>query len=314
MTVTGSMSTSAESNGSGAYTLPNLPSGGNYVLTASKNPHAPGSTGISATDVIAAQRHFLGLSFLTGCKLSAADVNGDGNVTSTDVIAIQRFFLGNSSGIANVGKYSFSPPNRTYTGITTDQTNQNFDTIIFGDIASPYADRGQGPSPDAPDNDSGIELPATVAEVALPEVALDQGTFAVAVSTSAIDPHSNIVGFQGDFVFDSRVISFDPVPAQKAGLTNGNWNVAANVLPGAGALRTLRICAFSNDFAPLSGAGTLFELRMSKVGKAAQTTPLVWAAPPDNFVFIDAGLNWQSPAEAVPGNVTITTTSTNKNK
>jgi hypothetical protein len=94
---------------------------------------------------------------------------------------------------------------------------------------------------------------------------------------------------------------------RNAGLTAGDWNVSGNVLPvqpGAGPIRTLRISAYSNDFTPLSGSGTLFELRMTKVSKAAQGTPLLWAAPPDHFIFIDADLNTQRPGNAAPGGVT----------
>jgi hypothetical protein len=91
---------------------------------------------------------------------------------------------------------------------------------------------------------------------------------------------------------------------QKAGLTGGNWNVAANVLPGAGPIRTLRISGYSNDFTPLSGLGTLFELRMTSVSKAAQGTQLLWAAPPNHFIFIDADLNTQKPGNVTPGSVT----------
>jgi hypothetical protein len=80
--------------------------------------------------------------------------------------------------------------------------------------------------------------------------------------------------------------------------------VSGNVLPGAGPIRTLRISAYSNDFTPLSGSGTLFELRMSRVGKAAQGTPLIWALPPDHFIFIDTDLNTQKPGNAAPGSVT----------
>ena len=96
-----------------------------------------------------------------------------------------------------------------------------------------------------------------------------------------------IVGFQGDFTFDERIVTFQSPPVQKAGLTGGNWNVSGNVLPGAGPIRTLRISAYSNDLTPLSGSGTLFELRMTRVSKADQSTQLLWAAPPDNFIFID---------------------------
>src|ERR1044071_9676887 len=90
------------------------------------------------------------------------------------------------------------------------------------------------------------------------------------VLTSNIDPSLNYVGFQGDFTFDSTVFTFSSPPARIAGLTSGNWNATGNVLPtptpGASvtpsSIRTLRISAFSNDFTPLSGSGTLFEMRM----------------------------------------------------
>ena len=156
------------------------------------------------------------------------------------------------------------------------------------------------------DGTSAGEVPATVAAVALPEVAVDQSrsNFIAAVTTTAIDAKNKLVGFQGDFTFDERVVTFQSEPVQKAGITGGNWNVSGNVLPGAGPIRTLRISAYSNDFTPLSGSGTLFELRMTRVSKAAQGTQLIWAAPPDQFIFIDADLNTQKPGNAAPGSVT----------
>jgi len=106
----------------------------------------PGSANIDTIDVVATQRHFLGLGTpLTGCRLMAADVNGDTSVDTIDVIAIQRFFLGMSTGIANVGKYQFSPPNRTYTSVASNQTAQNYDTLVFGDVASSFVERLDGP-------------------------------------------------------------------------------------------------------------------------------------------------------------------------
>ena len=90
---------------------------------------------------------------------------------------------------------------------------------------------------------------------------------------------------------------------RKAGLTSGNWNVSGNVLPGTGPIRTLRISAYSNDFTPLAGSGTLFELRMSRVSKAAQGTQLLWAPPPNQFIFIDADLNTRKPGYAASGSV-----------
>ena len=180
------------------------------------------------------------------------------SVNTVDVIAIQRFFLGLSTGIANVGKYKFTPVNRSYLNLMSNQTAQNYDTLVFGDVASSFVERVGGPSAtEAGDGTSADEVPATVATLSLPDVAVDQSmtSFTAAVRTSAIDAKNELIGFQGDFTFDERVVTFQSEPVQKAGITGGNWNVSGNVLPGAGPIRTLRISAYSNDFTPLSGIG-----------------------------------------------------------
>src|SRR4029077_7634019 len=94
--------------------------------------------------------------------------------------------------------------------------------------------------------------------------------FMAEVTTTTINANDKLVGFQGDFTFDERVVTFQNPPVQKAGITGGNWNVSGNVLSEPGPIRTLRISAFSNDFTPLSGAGTLFELKIVRVSKAAE--------------------------------------------
>jgi len=139
LTLSGGSSGSTTSDGSGNYSFSSLTSGGNYTVTPSKAALASGSAGITTVDVVAIQRHFLTIGTpLSGCRLTAADVNNSNTVDTVDVIATQRFFLGLSTGLANVGKYQFAPVNRTYSGIGTDQTGQNYDTLIFGDVASPF--------------------------------------------------------------------------------------------------------------------------------------------------------------------------------
>jgi hypothetical protein len=133
------MSGSALSDGSGNYQFLSLPSGGSYTVTPIKGALPPGSTGINTVDVVAVQRHFLNLGTpLSGCRLMAADVNGDTLINTIDVIAIQRFFLGLPTGIANTGQYQFSPVNRSYVGIVIDQTGQNYDALVFGDVAAGF--------------------------------------------------------------------------------------------------------------------------------------------------------------------------------
>ena len=146
LTLTGSGSGSVLSDGSGNYTFTSLTFGGSYTVTPTKAALLPGSAGINTVDVIATQRHFLNIGTpLSGCRLMAANVNGVGGVNTVDVIAIQRFFLGLSTGIANVGKYQFNPASRSYSGIGSNQTAQDYDTLVFGDVAGNSVHRPGGP-------------------------------------------------------------------------------------------------------------------------------------------------------------------------
>src|SRR5438477_6491588 len=127
------------------------------------------------------------------------------------------------------------------------------------------------------------------------------------VVTTFIDPGLGYVGFQGDFTYDSAVVGFATPQVQAAGLTGANWNVSSNILnTGPGTLKTLRISAFSLDFTPLNGMGTLFNLRMLRVSNnPGDMSPLVWAAPPNQFIFIDDNLGSHTPNQT-NGLITIT--------
>ena len=64
---------------------------------------------------------------------------------------------------------------------------------------------------------------------------------------------------------------------------------------GTGTAKVLRVSAFSTDFTPLNGCGVLFNLNMRRVSGAANAnSPLIWAANPDNFIFIDGNLGQSS--------------------
>src|SRR3954451_22275764 len=104
---------------------------------------------------------------LSGWRLAAAVVNSLNGVNTVDVIAIQRFFLGLSTGVANAGKYKFTPANRTYTGLVTNQTAQNYDALVLGDTAAGFVELADGPSQPvgAGDGTSAVDVPSTVAMV-----------------------------------------------------------------------------------------------------------------------------------------------------
>jgi hypothetical protein len=308
LTLTGNGSGSTVSNSSGNYTLPSVASGGSYTVTPSMAALVPGSGGINTVDVIAVQRHFLNIALLTGCRLTAADVTLDSSIDTSDVIAIQRFVLAQSTGIASTGQYQFSPVSRSYAGIVSNQTSQNFDALVLGDVAAGFVNRPEGPNGTPASLSSGFnpiasEAAAATAGLALRERKFDatEGNLIAAVITTGIEPKAKVVGFQGDFTFNERVVTFESEPVQKSGLTAGNWNVAGNILPGVGPIRTLRVSAYSNDFTPLAGSGKLFELKMIRLRKVTPGTPLIWAASPNQFFFIDADLHTQSPTMWRPG-------------
>ena len=37
-----------------------------------------------------------------------------------------------------LGGYLFTPASRSYPGVVSDQTGQRADTLVFGDVASPF--------------------------------------------------------------------------------------------------------------------------------------------------------------------------------
>jgi CSLREA domain-containing protein len=307
--VTGSQTTSTTTDASGNYSI-NLPEAGSYTLTPTKTALAPMAPGIDTADVIAAQRHFLGLAPLSNCPLTAANANPaqDSLVDTVDAIAIQQFFLGAGSGTADVGKWRFNPGSQSYPNLSTSQS-QDYSALVIGDITGDV-------TPTIANRDSAKAVanpvtPSTVAMVSLPvaNVSTNVTSFTQPVTTTNIDAADNLVGFQGDFTFDSSVVTFQvPTSASPAGLTAinpGDWVIGSNII-GAGTIKTLRISAFSQSSTPLSGSGTLFNLNFTRVSNTvAASTLLEWAPAPNNFVFIDTGLNKQAPTDTPPGSVTI---------
>ena len=133
----------------------------------------PGADGIDTVDVVAIQEHVLGLVSLTGCSLLAGDVNGSSTINTVDVTAVNRFFLGYTNGIANVGKYGFNPPSRSYSGISNDATGQDYTAIVFGDVTSRYVHRPTDETAD-PVHPSSTKRPAAINAVLSPDVRSNQ--------------------------------------------------------------------------------------------------------------------------------------------
>lgn len=301
MTLTGDVAISTLTDEAGNYMFDLLQ--GNYIVTPSKTRIEPTTGGIDTADIIAIQNHFLGFVPLVGCQLIAGDVNTDNSINTIDVVAIQRFYLGVPTGLASVGKHKFIPDDREYNDIVEDQIDQDFDTIVIGDVTKPFIQSTAQTSRNA----TAKMAASTVDTLSLPNISISPKSrnLVIPIKVSYVGSKSKIVGFQGDFTFDSSLITFDSMPVQKAGLTAGNWTVAGNVISSRGNLKTLRISAFANDLKPLISSGTLFELRVNQAKKSNKIAQLIWKASPDNFVFIDTETNKQEPSALNTGSLNI---------
>ena len=88
---------------------------------------------------------------------------------------------------------------------------------------------------------SGIASAGTTITVSLPIDTMDTSVpistvIAKPVTCTTVLASQQIIGFQGDFVFDSAVIDFDSAggPVSPTGMTATQWNVSGNVNPGPG--------------------------------------------------------------------------------
>jgi hypothetical protein len=157
MTLTGASSGTTLTDTAGNYSL-SVPINGSYIVTPTKGPLAPGTGAITTTDVLAIQRHYLGLSLIPpGCRLMAADVVPNGVINTSDVIAVQRFFLAFSTGIGNAGQYKFTPSSSTYQIIGSNQVTI-YTVYIVGDVINPFSNLPEGESPEAPREEAAPDL------------------------------------------------------------------------------------------------------------------------------------------------------------
>jgi hypothetical protein len=323
MTLSGDASDSTTTDGTGYYIFPTVPAAGNYTVTPSRAAIPAGSwAGITTSAVIRVQQHFLGPPnpALTGCGLAAADVNEDTAVNTIDATGIQQWVVILPLPASNkTGEWRFVPGNRMYnTGVTTNQTNQDYDAYVLGDVLNTGAAFPVAPDRVTPPRLSGagatlanvIKAPSQ-ARVSLPSTVIDAstGNFTVAVSVSKIAASEKLISFQGEFTFDSRVVGFQSRAVSPAGLTAGGGSLLANVL-GDGPIKTLRVSYVGS--ANLEGSGVLFNLNMVRVGKSGASTGLNWSGAPNHFFFVDQELRERAPVSLPQGNITIRSSSASR--
>ncbi len=141
LSAAGTSSASASTDMSGAYQINNLTSGGNYTVTPSKSGDV---NSISSFDASLVSRKTANLTTLTANQLIAADVSNDGTISSFDASLIAR----TASGISNIGiagQWKFAPASRNYQNLTANQTAQNYDAILMGEVSGNWTAPNSAP-------------------------------------------------------------------------------------------------------------------------------------------------------------------------
>jgi len=122
-------------NESGYYEFVSLQKDLNYTVTPNKTGDISTSSIIMYDASLAAQ---IAVSLITNPSAdqkTAADVDKNGTVLMYDASLIAQYAVGLAPNPnSHVGEWVFVPNSRSYTPLTSDQTNQNYTAILLGDV------------------------------------------------------------------------------------------------------------------------------------------------------------------------------------
>ena len=260
----GSPNVSAMSDLSGNYSLSGFGSGA-YTVTPSK-PANQDVNGIQAFDAALIAQHVVGLITLNATQLAAANVSNSPQVSSFDAALIAQYVVSiPNPGVT--GSWRFTPVNRSYSSLATNQTNQDYTAILMGDVNGDWAN----PSSFAPRSE--IQKPSATVNVTAPTQFSSAGASIVIPLTVGTTTGEGIISYQFDLVYDSNVILAQTgSPCDVSGTISSNLSAFCNpATPGI-----LRVAVFGAT--PITGSGILLNLKFNAVGIAGSSSPLTLQA------------------------------------
>jgi uncharacterized protein (TIGR03437 family) len=270
ITASGSPQGSATTDNSGNYQLPNL-GGGPYTLTPAKTGDANGITSFDAAQIA---QHVVQIITLNACQQGAADTSGNGEITSFDAAFIAQYVVGIANPDNKTGTWKFLPPTRTYASLSGNQTAQNFDAVLMGELTGNWTPGGgNNLLAGAGLNKQRALSPAQVA-ISLPQISASAGSSVTIPITVGDLTGRNFLSFDFDLTYDASVLQAQQQPTDASDTLARNLTITANATPGR-----LRVSAFSAQ--AMSGAGTLLKLKFNVTGAAGTGTALTW----QRFIF-----------------------------
>ena len=157
--LSGAESATITSNTNGEYEFTDLLID-NYSVTPAKSDDTKNS--ITPYDASLILRHHVGAVLLSPYQLVAGDVSNNGDVTPYDASFLLRYYVGSITSfpvgtdwtfiphdfLIDETNWSQSPRSRNYNPLTSDQSNQDFFGIVFGDVSGNWATSSYNESTD----------------------------------------------------------------------------------------------------------------------------------------------------------------------
>ena len=215
----------------GGYVFADMPNGGSYTVSPSKNDDI--LNGVTTLDLVMIQRHILGIQKLTSpYKMIAADVNKDKNITAADLVELRKVILGVNATFANNQSWRFVDKSFTFGDAQfalgesfPEQTNVsninsdiivNFTSVKVGDVNESAEVNARGNNVESR---SAQSLALTTANQTF-----NAGQI-VNIPVTMAD-NADVTGFQFTVNFDTELFSLEAVNGGIIGMTDQNFGFA----------------------------------------------------------------------------------------
>lgn len=297
MNLSGSATASQLTDAAGNYEFANLPTGGDYTITPSRENGEEQC--VTVLDLLKIMRHIFGIEPLpSSYAIIQADANSNKGITTFDVVTLRKQILGIGPGLPNSPSWRFVPADYVF------PNSQN----PFGEI---FPESSQALNLNANEQHDFIALKigdvsgcndiqvSPFVTFAAPQITANCNTPVVLNVTA--NGFTNVTALQFSMSWDPAVLQFTEVQGfnlNGMGSFNFNMNNAA-----AG---SLSVAWFENETNPvtLPGGTSLFQLVFTAVGQEGSSSPISFVQTPTAFQVVNSDLavssiNYQN------GNVTV---------
>lgn len=260
----------------GDYSLSGFLVPGTYVVSPTKTT---GVNGISSFDAARVAQHVAGINVLTGTQFTVADASGNSSLSSFDAGLIARYVAGQPDyGLTT--RWVFQPPNRIYSDVTANITDQNYTALLMGEVSGNWTNTGARESVGSRQLAKGsagrdARVPADGIAVELPSItgSVDK-EIVVSVNVQNIADRG-VISYEFDLRYDPSVMQPDVKPVDIKGTVSRGLTFVTNTQqPGL-----LRVVAYGPM--PIDSDGVLLKLRFTAVGNFGAISPLTF----ERFMF-----------------------------